>query len=309
MFIRALVLCAIAAPVLVRPALGGDDPFADQVISYDQGDNPAVGYTNPATTLHSPERFTGEGIFPGVVSAFNPPFGTDEIVSIGANGHLEVLFDTPVTDDPANPFGIDLLVFGNAGFIDVAFPAGVAGGLFGDDGGVIEVSPDGVNWFTITGVQANGPLPTIGYLDAGQYDTEPGAVTSDFTRPVAPALEVSDFNGLDNAEIIELYDGSGGGAGVDLASVGLVSICCVRITNPGDPAVTLAIEIDAFSDVAPVFAVADLDMDGVVGITDFLLLLAAWGPCPDPPATCPADLDGSGDVGITDLLMLLGAWG
>lgn len=307
---RALILCAIAAPVLARPAPGGDDPFADQVTSYDQGDNAAGAYTNPATTLGSPERFTGEVVFfPGVVSAFNPAFGTDEIVSIGANGHLEILFDTPVTDDPANPFGIDLLVFGNAGFIDVAFPAGVAGGLFGDDGGVIEVSPDGVNWFVVTGVQANGPLPTIGYLDAGPYDTEPGTITSDFTRPVSPAIEVGDFNGLDNGEIIELYDGSGGGAGVDLATVGLASICCVRITNPGDPAVTTNIEIDAFSDVAPVFSAADLDMDGVVGIIDFLLLLAAWGPCPDPPATCPADLDGSGDVGIIDMLTLLGAWG
>jgi len=309
MFVRVFVLCAIAAPVLVSPAFAGDDPFADRLISYDEGANPAGAYTNPTTTLGSPERFTGEGVFPGVVSAFNPPFGTDEIVSIGANGHLVVEFDTPVTDDPANPFGIDLLVFGNAGFIDIAFPAGIAGGLFGDDGGVIEVSPDGVNWFVVTGVQANGPFPTIGYLDAGPFDGKPGEIDSDFTLPVDPAIEVGDINGLDNSEIIELYDGSGGGAGVDLATVGVASICCVRITNPGDPARTTNIEIDAFSDVAPVFAAADLDMDGVVGIVDFLLLLGAWGPCPDPPATCPADLDVSGDVGITDMLTLLGAWG
>ncbi|MHC4080743.1 MAG: dockerin type I domain-containing protein [Planctomycetota bacterium] len=53
----------------------------------------------------------------------------------------------------------------------------------------------------------------------------------------------------------------------------------------------------------------DLDGDGVVGITDFLLLLAAWGPCPDPPAPCPADLDGDGTVDVTDFLILLGNWG
>lgn len=52
----------------------------------------------------------------------------------------------------------------------------------------------------------------------------------------------------------------------------------------------------------------DVDGDGVVGVVDFLALLAAWGPCPDPPAACPADLDGDGHVGITDLLMLLAAW-
>ena len=49
----------------------------------------------------------------------------------------------------------------------------------------------------------------------------------------------------------------------------------------------------------------DLDGDGVVGIVDFLALLAAWGPNPGHPA----DLDGDGVVGIVDFLALLGAWG
>ncbi len=54
--------------------------------------------------------------------------------------------------------------------------------------------------------------------------------------------------------------------------------------------------------------VGDLDGDGVVGIQDFLMLLAAWGPCP-PAGACPADLDGDGVVGIADLLALLANWG
>ena len=53
---------------------------------------------------------------------------------------------------------------------------------------------------------------------------------------------------------------------------------------------------------------ADLDEDGVVGITDLLELLAAWGPCP-PKGPCPADLDCDGEVGITDFLLLLSLWG
>ncbi len=53
------------------------------------------------------------------------------------------------------------------------------------------------------------------------------------------------------------------------------------------------------------FNLADLNLDGTVGIEDFLALLAAWGPNPGHPA----DLDLDGIVGITDLLQLLGAWG
>ena len=49
----------------------------------------------------------------------------------------------------------------------------------------------------------------------------------------------------------------------------------------------------------------DIDGDGTVGITDFLALLAAWGPNPGHPA----DIDGDGTVGITDFLALLAGWG
>ncbi|MHC4416113.1 MAG: M12 family metallo-peptidase [Planctomycetota bacterium] len=57
-----------------------------------------------------------------------------------------------------------------------------------------------------------------------------------------------------------------------------------------------------------VAAPGDLDGDGVVGIADLLILLAAWGPCPDCD-NCPADLNGDCTVGIGDLLILLGNWG
>ena len=52
----------------------------------------------------------------------------------------------------------------------------------------------------------------------------------------------------------------------------------------------------------------DLDADGNVGVSDFLALLGAWGPCP-PKGDCTADFDGGGDVGATDLLVLLFNWG
>ena len=48
----------------------------------------------------------------------------------------------------------------------------------------------------------------------------------------------------------------------------------------------------------------------MVGIEDFLALLAAWGSCPDPcPPFCLGDIDGDCNVGINDFLTLLGNWG
>ena len=52
----------------------------------------------------------------------------------------------------------------------------------------------------------------------------------------------------------------------------------------------------------------DLDGDGDVDFADLSTLLAAWGPCPMPPASCPADIDGDGLVSFSDLLIVLSGW-
>jgi len=53
----------------------------------------------------------------------------------------------------------------------------------------------------------------------------------------------------------------------------------------------------------------DVDGDGIVGITDFLQLLAEWGACDAPcPPTCAADFNGDCTVGIQDFLFLLANW-
>ena len=60
---------------------------------------------------------------------------------------------------------------------------------------------------------------------------------------------------------------------------------------------------------------SDLDGDGEVRVPDLIILLSAWGPCPEPctpgnPAgTCPEDLDGDCEVRVPDLIILLGNWG
>ncbi len=52
----------------------------------------------------------------------------------------------------------------------------------------------------------------------------------------------------------------------------------------------------------------DLNCDGMVDVSDLLILLAAWGECDDCD-NCPADLNGNCTVDVSDLLVLLAAWG
>jgi hypothetical protein len=58
----------------------------------------------------------------------------------------------------------------------------------------------------------------------------------------------------------------------------------------------------------PTGTVGDLNGDGVVNVSDLLILLGAWGDCPQG-RDCPADLNGDGTVNVSDLLILLANWG
>jgi len=53
---------------------------------------------------------------------------------------------------------------------------------------------------------------------------------------------------------------------------------------------------------------ADLNCDGVVDVSDLLLLLANWGACP-PSGDCTGDINEDGTVDVSDLLLLLANWG
>ncbi len=93
---------------------------------------------------------------------------------------------------------------------------------------------------------------------------------------------------MDGADdLIAITEGIGGGGGA-ASGGGLV-----------EPAINVLINR---------FCPSDLDSDGEVGVTDFLLLLEAWGACP-PEGACPGDVDGDGTVGVVDFIELLAAWG
>jgi outer membrane protein assembly factor BamB len=224
--------CGVAVALCAWTA-GAADPWADAVVSYDAGSGAIPGYQEPATMVGSPERYTGElGGWPQAVTPFNPAWGSDEIVSIGAGGQITLRFDEALTNDPGHPFGVDLLVFGNSFFADAEFPAGVVGGLFENGPFNVSVSADGSVFVPLAGSFANALFPTLGYMDTAAQDPSPGMVLTDFLRPVDPAIGLDVLIGKSYPELLALYGGSGGGVPVDIASSGLDEIYYVRLDVP-----------------------------------------------------------------------------
>ena len=48
----------------------------------------------------------------------------------------------------------------------------------------------------------------------------------------------------------------------------------------------------------------DVDGDGIVGITDLLAVIAAWGPC----SGCSEDINADGTVNVSDVLAVIANW-
>jgi hypothetical protein len=211
--------------------------FATSVVAYTPGVGFQAGFTTPGSALGEPARVT-PGLYGGPVDPFSPPYLSSQLVSLGTGGSLTVQFSTPILNNPANAFGLDFNLFGNAGFIitnefDLNTYTWVGtprtdGSLFGADAVAtrVSVSADGVNFFTLNPALA----PTVD----GLFPTDG---SGDFGLPVNPALNASSFAGQDVLGIRTLYNGSGGGRGFDIAwaqdgsgnSVALPSIEFVRV--------------------------------------------------------------------------------
>jgi hypothetical protein len=239
---------AFAGLVVISRAADG---FADAVVSYNPGTGYVAGYTNVAAVLGQPSTNNPYG---EATDVFDPPYGTDQVLSIGAGGSLTVNFKTPIRSNPRNPYGIDFIIFGNTGFIitnayDINYnwigtPA-TDGSTFGENDGAtrVSVSLDGRHFYMLNPALA----PTVD----GLYPTDG---SGDFHTPVNPALTPADFSGLTGDEIKVLYNGSGGGTGYNLAwaqdtkghRVWLPEVRYIRIDVLSGHS-----EVDAFSAVLP----------------------------------------------------------
>lgn len=224
--------------------------FAIEAISYSPGTTATSGYTNSAAALGSPERITGEGVFPGVVSPFNPPFLDTELVSIGESGHLTLRLSNYALPLPGGP---EIGVFTNVGIADDSFPNGQAGSppfTFGGGSASVEVSEDGLFWIPLG--ETLFEVPTNGYQDVAPFSGTPGSVLSNFGLPFAGNL--SSFDGLPYGDavefdMLELLAGSGGGTWLDISGTGLAKVGYVRfgVADDGDLFTALNFELDAVS--------------------------------------------------------------
>lgn len=177
--------------------------FASGVVSYNPGSGFSPNFTNSSAALGAPASGTG-------ITPFAPPFSNSQILSIGAGGSLTLQFNSPIINNPANPFGIDLMIFGNSFFVVTSgsgSSAVTSGAIFTSTVSTrVEASADGSTWFTLDPALA----PNIGTL----FPTD--GTGSPFL-PVNPALTSADFNGSNLSGIRSLYNGSRGGTGFDLS--------------------------------------------------------------------------------------------
>jgi len=224
------------------------------VIDYEPGEGFAkdwatgAGYTKTGSILGPPSSVT-PGEFGAPITPFSPPYLLDQILSIGKGGQVTVKFNRPIRNESLNPFGLDFIVFGAAGFTitNGDFTGGgiTDGSLFGQaEGGTrVSVSKDGETWFVLNPEfvpSIDNYYPTDGSGDAGV--------------PVNSALGEANFAEAGLAKLKELYGGSAGGAGFDLGwaidadgePVALGQAQFVRLEVLSGRA-----EIDALSDVRP----------------------------------------------------------
>jgi hypothetical protein len=177
-------------------------------------------------------------------------------------GSVTIQFDHPVSNNPANPYGIDFEVFGNAFYVGSGFVSdttdirnyNLTGGSFSETL-LVSVSPDGVNWHSYNdGPYCDDVFPTQGYeWDAELFAARTNGWTKkkmDFTLPVNPALtNLLGVTKMSAANALEYYGRSGGGAGYSLAETGFDYIRYVRVQ--ATEAFGYGGEVDAVADVRP----------------------------------------------------------
>ncbi|MEJ0088442.1 MAG: hypothetical protein WDM80_01580 [Limisphaerales bacterium] len=193
------------------------------------------------------------------------------IITLNTGSSIIAKFNQPVYDNPANPYGMDFEVFGNAFYAGNGFSSDTAnmniykltsGGFYeptkvsvspGYTGQPGEIAGDASTWPWYrydNGPYADTDCPTQGYK-WNRAETNWTDEVMDFTKPVNPALKTklnTSGSTLSAADAMDLYDGSGGGTGFDLKPSGFAWIQYIKVE--GIAGFTGG-EVDAMSIIRP----------------------------------------------------------
>lgn len=247
----AMITLLANSPAARAAFVYNPDDFAVQVVSstgFPASPGATQYYSDPNAILGRP-ALQFKDIYGSNPTAFHrvkliePAYATGLngeklITTFNAGQSVTVQMGRTVYDNPSNPYGIDLIVYGNSFFV-------AGGGSFvGDNtnlnttpvGGVfsesvqVSVSPDNIHWYSYPADAAHtgdGYYPTNSYL----WDRNTASWTDDQadpTKPVDPSIGTTALAGMTAADVLDLYDGAAGGTGFDLADSGFSYINYVR---------------------------------------------------------------------------------
>lgn len=267
--------------------VAAESPYGHEVVdSYTEAKN--AWYNDPSVVLGRPTAWN-EAIAQwhepaAPVTPATPAAGEKKLLTLESadaeDAFVTIKFDHNVMDDPMNPFGVDLIVFGNSAF------TGNGSASYGaetnpetytfanvdrfNEPGVVEVSQDGKTWYRFETGRYGDDFPTLGYVfDAEHPDKSLFAANewwgkkADACRPVDPRVTWKSAVGLTCGEMARRFNGSAGGTGFDIRDLkdfdklaadehGRKWIRYVRISNMSRSGEVTTPEVDAVADVAPV---------------------------------------------------------
>lgn len=167
-------------------------------------------------------------------------------------------------------------------------------------------------------VNGDGYADIIASVDSGNsphikvFDGVTSSVINDF-NPFSAGLTggvriaAADLTGDGKAEIIATI--GAGGTGEVRTFNGLTGAQIGSLTTTGQAfANGLWVAANPTINTCPADIAPQPGGDGIVNVSDLLMVINAWGTCPDPQ-NCPADIQDDGIVNVSDLLMVINSWG
>lgn len=192
------------------------------------------------------------------------PDGSKVITQINAGGQITVKMGRKIYDDPNNPYGVDLIVYGNSFFTPTGAGAmisdtsdlnvakfGTSGSFYGHPAKV-SISQDGITWYSFTNTGSLYPD------NAYRWDEYSHAWTDEQlnpTKPLNPSVYSMNLSTQPIANGLDQFMGAAGGSGFDLKESGFDWIQYVRV----EPSSTYTV-IDAIAAVNPAVLGDDLSI-------------------------------------------------